>query len=172
MGTAKKTPTMPFRNNPNFTRAARLDIPFSALIEILLGPGSSKKSDTAGPGTWAVDWRAMPPHQKLPAWTWVGPQRHRASPENRAQGGLQSLSCEVPRRLRVQGKSHRQSSWPCFLRDRRPHDRQSNRFDIQWRRVADLQERALHKMVGLDRRERRVSPMPGSHVRVRRSVFP
>jgi hypothetical protein len=69
MGTARKTPTMPFRNNPNFTRAVRLEIPFSVLIEILHRPDLPKRSDTADPGTLAFDSRARPLRQKYPVAT-------------------------------------------------------------------------------------------------------
>src|SRR6266853_412434 len=95
MGTAKKIPTIPFRKTPNFTRAARLEIPLSVLIEILHWPGFSKQSGTAGLGTLAVDSRATPPHQKCLGLTRVGPRHRLANPVHPAPAGQQSQSFEV-----------------------------------------------------------------------------
>src|SRR5229473_4962797 len=51
IGTANAAPTTPLRKIPSFTSITRLDIPFSAVIEVLLEPGSSKKSRTVGQET-------------------------------------------------------------------------------------------------------------------------
>src|ERR1700756_106229 len=139
MGTARRVPTIPLSNKPSFTSIARLDIPFSGLIEVLLSPAPWKNLGTVGPGTLAVDSKATPPHQKCLAPTWGGPRRHRASPEHPARGGLQSRWCEVVGHSPVRGTSHRQSSWPCFLLGRPLHDRRSSRFGMLRRHVAGCQ---------------------------------
>src|ERR1700731_1767748 len=97
--------TTPLRNKPRFTSAARLEIPFSVLIEILHPPDLPKRSDTADPGTLAFDSRARPPRQKCPAATWVDLRRRCASPARPTLGGRQSQSCEVADHLSEQGRS-------------------------------------------------------------------
>src|SRR5579863_2011829 len=113
MGTAKKMPTTLLKNTPSFTRAARLDIPFSVLIEILLEPGSSTKSGKVAPGTLTAGWRARPRHRTLLGQTWDGPRRHRASPVHPAQAGPQLRPYEVVGRLPVPDTKRSKSNWPC-----------------------------------------------------------
>ena len=43
--------------------------------------------------------------------------------------------------------------------------------DTYWRHVADLQDLVLYKAVVFPRREHRVSPMTGSHLRAHRSAY-
>src|ERR1700730_2491948 len=170
IGTAKKAPTIPLSSKPSFTSIARLDIPFSALTEVLRGPGLSKQSGTADPGTLAVDWKAMPRHQKCLGRTWVGPRRHRASPVHPTRAGLQSRWIEVVDRLPEQGKIHLQPSCPCSLRGRSLHDTRSNTFDTHRHPVADLREPVLHKAAESHCREYRVSPKIGFLARASRPV--
>src|SRR3982074_1828630 len=95
---------------------ARLEILCSAVIEVLHAPGLSKKtSGTAGPGTLAVDWKAMPRRQKCLAPTWDAPPHHRANPALPVQVGLQLRLFEVVDHSLKRGTSRRQSSWPCSL---------------------------------------------------------
>src|ERR1700733_11260390 len=98
--------TMPLRNKPSFTSAARLEIPFSVLIEILHRPDLPKRSDTADPGTLAFDSRARPLRQKCPAATWVYLLRRYASPARPTMGVRQSQSCGVADHLSEQGTHH------------------------------------------------------------------
>src|ERR1700678_501111 len=142
---AKAAPTTPLRSRPSFTSIVRLDIPFSALIEILPLLRPWKKLGTAALGIVTAGWPAKRRHRRCPAPTWVGLRCRRASPERPTQAGLQLLWCEVVDHLPARGMSHQQSSWPCFLRDRRLHDRRSSRFDMRQRRVARRQEPAPNK---------------------------
>src|SRR5712671_5680608 len=149
---------MPLRNKPSFMSIARLEIPFSAVIEVLHAPGSSKHSDTAGPGTLAAYWKAMPQRQKFLVPTWAGPPRHRASPALPARAGLQLRWSEVADHLSEPNTSHLQSSSPYSLLRRLLHDRKNNRSDTHPRHVADRQDSALHKAAESERREYRGSP--------------
>src|ERR1700722_6191593 len=157
MGTARATPTIPLRNNPNFTSAPRLDIPFSVLIDILHWPDLSRQLDTAGLRTLAVDSRAMPRRQKYLAATWAAPPGRRASPVHLIRAVLQSRWCEVVGHSSEQGTSHLQSNWPCFRRDRLLHDRRSSRYDMHRRHAANRREPARHKAVGFDHPTHQVS---------------
>src|SRR3979411_2260941 len=150
---------MPLRNKPSFMSIARLEIPFSAPIEVLHAPGlSKKKSGTAGPGTLAVDWKATPRRQKYLAPTWDGPPHHRANLALPIQAGLQLRLFEVADHLSEQGTSHLRSSWRCSLRHRLLHDRRNNTSDKHPRHVADRQDSALHRAAEPERREYRASP--------------
>src|ERR1700691_343845 len=164
-------PTILLRSSPNFARAARLEIPLSAVIEALRRLGSSKQSGKAGPEILAVDWKAMPRRRKLPAPTWAGPRHHHANPANPAQTSLQSQSFEVVGRLREQGMNHLRSNWLWVPRGRLFRDMRSNTCHKHRRRVADLQESALYKLAEFDRRQHWVLPMTESHSLSHQSVF-
>src|ERR1700756_850935 len=160
---ARRTPRTPLRRTPTFIRAARLDIPFSALIEFLLELDSSKKSGTVGPETLTAGWKARPRHQKSLGPTWGYPRRQRASPAHPTRGGPQSRWFEVVDHSRERGMSYSQSSWPCFRHDRRLHDRWNSKCDMPRRHVEGLQEPAPHRAAGFGGRERWDSPTTGHH---------
>src|SRR5580704_3782019 len=163
-------PTTPLRNSPSFTRAARLDIPFSAFIEILFLPGSTKRSGMAGPEALTSGRKAKPRHRKYLGQTWAGRRRRRASRARLTRAGLQLRWFEAVDHWSKQDKSHLQSSCLCIPRDRLPRDMKSNTFDTRRRHAADRQEPLPCRAAAVGRRERRAPPMTESHSRAYRSV--
>src|SRR5207245_2090587 len=89
IGTANVAPTMPLRKIPTFTSIARLDIPFSSLIEVLPRRGFWKKSRTAGQEIASGGQRATPRHRRFLGPTLVSPRPHRASPAHPIPADLQ-----------------------------------------------------------------------------------
>src|SRR5207244_3753967 len=100
------------RTIPSFTSIARLDIPFSSLIEVLPWLGR-QKSGTAGRGIVSGGWKATPRHRKFLVPTCAGPRHRRASPAHPIRACLRSLSFEDTGHSPELGKIHQRSNWHC-----------------------------------------------------------
>src|SRR2546421_12356999 len=103
---------MPLRKIPSFTSIARLDIPFSSLIEVLPWLGR-QKSGTAGRGIVSGGWEAPPRHRKFLVATWVGLRRHHATPVHPISAGLQSPSVGRLYHLLARGTNCPRANSPC-----------------------------------------------------------
>src|ERR1700690_3877606 len=112
MGTAKTVPTIPLNNKPTFASIARLDIPLSAVIAILLSPGLRTNSCTDDLGIVAVGRRATPRRRQSLGATWVGPRCRCASLEHPTQVVQQLLLFEVVGHSLARDRSHRRSISP------------------------------------------------------------